>query len=65
LALLDIPQICAAHIADVDWSYLAEEDRGKERRYEGDARSRLVGFGMFFLEALDLRATEALSHVLA
>jgi hypothetical protein len=62
---LDVPEIRAAYITDVDGSYFAEEDGSEERRYEGDTSGRCVGFGVLFSEALDLRAAEALYNELA
>jgi hypothetical protein len=63
--ILDVPEVRAAYIADVDWGYFAEENRGEKRGYEGDAGGRCVGFWVLFLEALNLRAAEALFYLLA
>ena len=60
--VLDIPQIRASYVADIDRGYLAQKYGGQERRYEGDASGRFVSFWVLVVESENLRATEALSY---
>ena len=60
--VLDIPQIRASYVADIDRGYLAQKYGGQERRYEGDGSGRFVSFWVLVVESENLRATEALSY---
>jgi len=61
--ILDVPQVGSAYVSDINGGDFTEKDGGKERGYEGDASGRFVGFGVFVVEAKNLRATEALYGV--
>lgn len=58
--ILDVPQVGSAYVSDIDGGDFTEKDGSEERGHERDASGRFVGFGVFVVEAKDLRATEAL-----